>query len=240
MDYTYTYLILDFLFLIFWIFLFLWRKDIRKEMLFMSFLWGISAFILGDAYTSDWWHPPTITGTRLGIEDFLFGFIIGGIAAVIYEEIFKKKIKQRKIAKNQKKKDMLYFIILLILTFVLFLIFFYFVKLNSILSTIVVALIVLIIIYTERKDLIPDSLFSGALLLILAMIVYTIVGIIFPGWINAIWYFRHDPSILLFGVPISDAIWYFLAGAIVGPLYEFWKEGMLIDKIKKSKANKIQ
>lgn len=230
MDYTYAYLILDALFLIFWIFLFFWRKDIRKEMIFMSLFWGLTGFILGHAYTSDWWHPPTITGTRLGIEDFLFGFVIGGIAAVIYEEIFKKKIKQRNITKNDKKKDTIYFIILMVLTFVLFLIFFYFVKLNSILSSIAVAIILLIIIYTERRDLIPDSLFSGALLLIMAMVVYSIVGILVPGWIDAIWYFRHDPSILLFGVPISDAIWYFLAGATVGPLYEFWKEGMLISK----------
>lgn len=42
-------------------------------------------------WTRDWWKPTTITDTVVGVEDFLLSFTNGGIAAVIYEEVFDKK-----------------------------------------------------------------------------------------------------------------------------------------------------
>ena len=40
--------------------------------------------------------PATITNTPVGLESIIAGFVVGGVAAVIYEELFKKRIKFRK------------------------------------------------------------------------------------------------------------------------------------------------
>jgi hypothetical protein len=216
---------LGLLFLVVWTILFLWRKDVRKEMLGMSIFFGIAGLIVEAIYIQDWWRPLTITGTLIGIEDFLFGFVIGGIAAVIYEEVFKKKLKRTK-KKNTEFKSK-YFGLLLPIIFVVSI---YVFNLNTFIASILAFGIPTIIIYITRKDLIKDSLLSGALVLGVSIIVYTILELITPGWVNAFWYFKNVPNIIILNVPIDDFIWYFLAGAFIGPFYEYWQNKKLVNK----------
>lgn len=115
MSYQYTYLILDLCFFIVWLFLFFWRKDTRKEMLVMSCLFGAVGVVTAFVYTKDWWQPLTIAGTVVGIEDFLFGAMIGGISAVIYEELFKKRLRPRRVNAKIKKINNFAFIVFLLL-----------------------------------------------------------------------------------------------------------------------------
>lgn len=213
--------------MLFWLVLFLWRKDARKEMLVMSLMFGVAGLLVELTYVQDWWKPLTITNTIVGIEDFIFGFVIGGIAAVIYEEIFKKRIRKRKL--KDEKKDILFFIFALILP-ILFYSSFYLFKFNTLISSIIGLGIPTLIIYIRRKDLIIDSLASGFLLLIIAVIVYTILEFLTPGWVLAFWYFKDIPNIVILNVPLNDFIWYILAGIFIGPLYEFWQEGRLVNK----------
>ncbi len=84
----YAYLILGCLLLSIWLGLFLYRKDIRREMMIISIAFGFGGLLAEYVYLKDWWQPLIITGTRIGFEDFLFGFTTGGIASVIYEVIF--------------------------------------------------------------------------------------------------------------------------------------------------------
>lgn len=228
MGYEYTYLIADFLFLAVWLGLFIWRKNTRKEMLVMSTILGVVGFVTVFVYIQDWWRPLTITNTAIGIEDFLFGFLVGGIASVIYEDIFKKKIKIREVSKIRKTKRNLNFFFLLSFLLILFFSCFYLLKFNSFISTIIAILPPIFIIWIKRKDLIIDSIVTGALLVIIASLVYTAVEFLTPGWIQAFWYFKNVPNIVIFNLPLDDLVWYFLAGLFIGPLYEYWKEGKLI------------
>src|SRR5688572_32751862 len=89
----YAYLVSTLPFLLMWLVLYAQRKDLRPQMRFMSLFVAVSGLIAeGLWWTVDWWHPPTITGTRVGIEDFLLGFTNGGVAAVLYETIFRKRL----------------------------------------------------------------------------------------------------------------------------------------------------
>ena len=95
--YRFSYLLTDAVFFFLWVALYLWRKDIRKEMVVISGLFGFIA-IAGESFmVNDWWSPQTITNTTIGIEDFLFGFTVGGIASVVYEEVFQKKLRKKAI-----------------------------------------------------------------------------------------------------------------------------------------------
>ena len=76
--YKYSYLIADLTLLFVWIILFWHRKDVRREMLIVSIIFGFAGLLVEPIYFQDWWHPLTITGTKIGLEDFLFGFWVGG------------------------------------------------------------------------------------------------------------------------------------------------------------------
>ena|SRR3989338_5259915 len=90
----YFYFIWSLIFLAVWLVLFLKRKDLRTEMLLISTWFGSAGLVSEATNIQDWWQPITITRTPVGLEDFIIGFAIGGVAAVIYEEIYKKKLKK--------------------------------------------------------------------------------------------------------------------------------------------------
>ncbi|MBM3233077.1 hypothetical protein FJZ18_02835 [Candidatus Pacearchaeota archaeon] len=225
MGYEYTYLIFVLLFAALWMILYFWRRDIRSEMTFMSVLFGFAGPIGETAHIQDWWQPLTITGTKIGLEDFLIGFFIGGVAASIYEEVFKKKLRPRKISEKRAKFENYHFILHLALFGALFFGSFYLLGVHSFYSCIIAFVFGISTIWIHRKDLILDSLFSGALMLVIGSILYFVLEIFTPGFIRELWYLPdYWFSTLFLGIPIAEYIGYFLAGAYIGPLYEFWKE----------------
>lgn len=224
-DYQYTYIIGNIILLLIWTFLFIRRKDTRKEMLVISIIFGIAGPIAEMIYIKDWWQPLTITGTSIGIEDFLFGFLIGGIMAVIYEHLFQKRIQKKKPKKIHKSKIFRPAIVLLLLFVGLY----YLTSLNSFTLTVIALLVPTIMIWIQRKDLIKNSIFSGILAWVVAVVGYTVLNVITPGFFEEFWYFTLVGKIIFLGIPIEEHIWFLLAGAFVGPLYEYWRERKLID-----------
>ena len=232
MNYQYSYLIGDLIALAIWLLLYLWRKDTRKEMLIISLIFGLIGPLYAIPTLIDWWNPPNITNTPIGIEDFLFGFVIGGISAIIYEEIFKKRVKIRKVKEIKEKQRNLNILSLVLLNLGLYFGSFYLLKINSFFSTVISLAITIPIIYLKRKDLIINSLATGLLITIIGFVGYSLVEIINPGYILFVFNFGEIPKIIILNVPLYDLIWLFLFGAFIGPLYEYWKEGKLIN-IKK-------
>jgi len=228
-SYQYSYIMLDGLFLVGWLALFWWRKNVRKQMLAISVVFGIFSFFAESLAYTDWWKPLTITGNIPGIESFLFGFTVGGFASVIYEEIFKKKIKVRKLNKIKIDRRNLHISRIASFLLIVFLASQKVFGISTIIATILCSVPIIIFIYIKRKDLIVDSIFSGLLVTLTAIFVYFIISLITPGWIDAFWLFQVFPKILIFGLPIEEIITYFLIGALFGPLYEYWQEGKLIN-----------
>lgn len=218
------------IFAIFWIGLFLWRKNTRKEMLIMSTIFAILGPFVNLVYTIDWWRPHFLLGfSSAGIEDIIMGFAWGGVIAVIYESLFDKKLKIKKVSKIKEMKRTLNFLILFIPSIALFFALFILFDVNSFHSTIVSILTPSMIIWIKRKDLVLGSLFTGILSVLIAMFVYTILEILTPGWVQAFWLFENVPNIVIFNLPIDDIVWYFVAGLFVGPLYKYWKEAKVVN-----------
>ena len=115
MDYRFFYFSLSTIWLLVWSLLFWMRKDIRKEMLTISLLFGIGGIISEFSYIRDWWRPFTLTRTLIGVEDFIFGFAVGGICSVLYEEIYHKRL--RRVPHNPKRDNRYIFSTFLILWF---------------------------------------------------------------------------------------------------------------------------
>ena len=218
---NYTYLIGSLFVISIWLVLFWRRKDTRKEMLLLSSIIGISGLLLEYfIWTKDWWRPITFRNTIIGIEDLLFGFGIGGIAAVVYEEIFKQKLRKIRGKKCLTLFQVTSFIGVSILLGVIC---FYYFELNSFISSILSMFIPTLVIWYLRKDLIVDSVFTAFILLIITFVGFGFMNLIDPGFIYKWWLFEYLSGIIIWGVPVEDIIWFFAVGLFVAPFYEFWQ-----------------
>ena len=187
-------------------------------MLLMSILIGILSLITSYFWwTVDWWKPLTLTGTKIGVEDFVMGFSSGGIMATIYEVIFKRGLYKRKLYHHAEAA----LTILLLLSQTTMWLFFY-VGLTSFWASTFAMLLVAFVIFFIRKDLIITSLLSGILMAIMSLVFYFVIIFISPTWISHT-YLGGISGIRIVGIPIEEFIFWFLAGLVFGPFYEYWQ-----------------
>jgi len=209
--------------LIVWLILYLHRKDLRKEMIIMSILVAILGLVYEYFWwTKDWWRPQTITRTIIGIEDLLLGFTNGGIAAVLYEEVFKKRMYRYKSTNHN-----LGIALLIISSFLIFTIIFYILKLNSFIATTSIQIIIGITLIFLRKDLIYDAFLTGLCLTITSVPIYLLLEYLSPNFIENTWLWSNLTGIRFMKIPIEDLIFYFLTGFSIAPLYLYWKSKKL-------------
>lgn len=224
MDNSYAYLIGDIVFLLVWGLFFWLAKPFRREMLTMSFIAAIFGPLSEFWYFKDYWQPQLLVRFPIGgLEDVLFGFAIGGIAAVAYEAIFINRFCLCERKKLKKEWFLLFFVIavgaaMIILNNLLFV--------NSIYASSLGMIIVASIMLYFRRDLIINSVGSGILVALIMFSIYIIPQVLFPGvhrWMAEIWkLYGTRQGILLFGhVPLTEMLWAISWGLVFGPMYEF-------------------
>ncbi len=221
MDYRFAYLIGILILAVFWIFLFIKRKDLRRQQLIMSLLSAPLAPISQILwFYNDYWRPEyfysiKLFGIPLGFEEILFAFFIGGIGSVVYEILFSKR------ARSTKKRPSKYVtVLLLFITFLMFLL----LKILAI-NTIWASSLSLITLSTAvillNKTLLKDAIFSGLYMLLLTIIMYTALILFFPNIITQFWLSSGLSGNFLFNIPIEELIWFCAWGMFSGVIYEF-------------------
>ncbi len=219
-EYQFAYLFLDLIGLPIWLILFIHRKDLRHKMILLSFLLGFTGFFATHFYYGrDYWSPLSITSSPLLVEDFLFGFLFGGIGSVFYEEIFGKKFSYRHIRKHNWA---LFFVFIVGCSSVIFNIMFFNVGINSIYAALIGFLTAGLGIFIFRKDLIMDALISGFLCGIILLIGYVIALRAFPLLFQAFWQLDNLSGITIGKIPVEEILWAFGLGMVAGPMYEFY------------------
>ena len=152
-----------------------------------------------------------------GSEDVFFFFFMGGISAVIYEEILGKRHFKKK-NDNHLPYLLLFPIIILISIFLVKLIG----SINIIYGDFIGFFICALIVYIFRRDLILHSLISALLTSTMFLTGYLFIILpLFPNIIHKWWILHNTSGIFLFGVPLEEFIWAFTLGLWVGPAYEF-------------------
>ncbi|GAV19897.1 hypothetical protein MMIC_P0855 [Mariprofundus micogutta] len=222
--YEYSYLYATLSVGIFWGFFFLIRPDLRPTMLIISFLFGIGGLLSEFVYAGDWWDPVTLTGTTVGIEDFLFGFFFSGSVAVCYEVIFIRGYEKRE---HTPKWPVRFRYIALITCTVFFgstLVF----MLHSFVATVLAFGICIVLILSLRKDLINNAVTGSLFSCIMAFTFFGVPEWINSGWVKATWSFHNLSGIFVLHVPLEDFIWFAMAGAFIAPLHKFWKNNRSI------------
>jgi hypothetical protein len=215
-DFQYAYLVGNIFFAIIWLVLFFYRKDLRKKILIMSVIIGAIGPFAEIFYLRDYWQPQTFNGWAVGIEDVLFGFFIGGIAGVIYEEIFGKKYTRRHLPDHTT-----WMFLSFIFLFALMYIGTIWLGVNSIYISVFGFFAVGVIPIILRHDLLKDAFASAFLMGLLMLVFYSVFTFFFDGIIQKWWLLHNISGIIILEAPLEELLWGFGWGFVAGPAYEF-------------------
>ncbi len=198
-----------------WFILFYLRKDLRHKILIMSLFVAFVAPI-DTFFIPGYWHPVTLGqlfGLPIDIFTLLFGFELGGIASVIYEEVMRKTY-----IRQQKKHSPLKFLIILgpLSLYILR----GFTAFNFMTDVLIATILMVILIVYIRRDLLVDVLLSGVFFATVYTVLLSIYIFSFPEVLKA-WNLINYPQLIIYNVPHYEIVWAFLSGAFLGPVYEF-------------------
>lgn len=223
MNYDYAYLMGCFLLFIPWMFIYKKVKNIHQEMLAIGLLLGFFAILTSRAFGTQYWTPQYILGPRLPLEDFLYGFFIGGVSSGSLHLFIKSK-RHRKLTEHALVQGAAATMASAIAFFELV----WVLGLNPIYSGLIVLLVLTLMMYFKRADLIVSSFISGLILLVVTFLGFSILLHIYPNLIVKWWHISNLSDIYINKIPIEELAWAFCLGLLVGPLYEF----LCRDKIK--------
>lgn len=213
------------LFLIVWLIIFLFRKELRKEMFWVS-VFTAPFGLTEPLFVPEYWNPPSLFNLALkigfDIESLIFSFAIGGMGAVIYGVFF--KIKYKKMSKHEiHNKRHRFHLMTLISPLIIFVVLFFLTNLNPIYSAIVAMFIGGISAILCRPDLKEKVLVGGALFLGLYLLFFFFFNLIYPGLVKEIWNLSAISGILILGVPIEELMFAFSFGMLWSSVYEHIK-----------------
>ncbi len=211
-----AYLLNGFFLMCPWLIFFFMRKDLRKEMLFMSVV-SMPFGILQYLFRQDYFHPLYIYNfSFFGIEDLLWMFAMGGITGVIYEEFFGKKLSNR----HTRKHPYLMIVFTVVGLFALFIGNIIF-KINSMYMTLIIFSVIGVITLLIRRDLLKHAFYSGICVGLITLIFDFLHVLIFPDFFQKMWFINNVSGVLVLGIPIEELLFAFMLGFVVGPMYEF-------------------
>ena len=218
--YQYAYLLGVLVLGVIWLTIFLKRKDLRHEQLFMSFLTAPLAPITQILwFYHDYWRPEYfykfyINNIPIGIEEVLFGFFVGGIGSVLYEFI-----RDRKHRLGKKKH--LIAIIGASVAVIIFLGLKYS-GLNTIWSSTGGLILSAVILVILNRKLEFDFIWSGMAMLFIAIVSYAGLMALYPDLIARSWVSDGLSGNQLLNIPIEELAWFLAWGAFSGIIYESW------------------
>lgn len=224
------YLILNLLLLPIWIYIFIKaNKKSKKEIIICGILFGIAAVVISKMYSLvDYWHPKFILNGFL-LEDFLYGFIFGGISSEIVEVIF--KVKERHIEKKRYYLGIIFFVI----TICTFLLLVNVLHIRSIFAHIIPPLIVGIICIIYDRRYLKMTLISGLLSLLITIIYQNILLFIYPNLFSDFWYTSNLTGVYIIRIPLEELLFAFSLGFGASCFYE-----LIMGKIYIKKKNMIK
>lgn len=223
---SYTFLLGSLLTLALYAVIYGLRKDLRPQMKKFGFFIGL--WSVGSSYfiwTADWWRPTTITGTRVGVEDFIFGFAIGGILVAGYEFFSRKKLVETGKYSNgleNTRKAIYLFLAVFLLAYTI-------AGIPSWLAWSSASVTATAVIVYYRRDLIKTSIGTGFISLGFALVLYPVLLWFNPGFVQQTYLLDQLSGILILGVPVEEFIWFFTSGCMVGPYYELYNEVEVVD-----------
>ena len=216
-DYKYAYFIGAFVTLLVWLVLYITRKDLRNEMLVMSF----ATLLLAPTnilYFGTYWEPQFVFNFyNIGIESIIVCFSYGGICGIIYEYTLEKRLTPEGSLMSawHIKHPLISFLLGLASIFSLEL----FTDFNVILTTSTGLLVTGLAYVFYRRDLLIPALITGVLSTLISVIIYWLLLLLFPEFFDMFWVTENIIDIRLLSIPIQEHYFHFALGVCLGPMY---------------------
>ncbi len=223
-DPLYAYILLVFVFAIIWAILFSFGSfESRREQIIMSLVGLVLGPVTELLYFTDYWMPQSIFSFNVGshpvlLEDLLFGFFFAGAVSVLYTSLSRKVLRgdynfQHFVHLATFSAMATGMVIILWLWGV-----------NSIFATTAGFIAVTASVLVLRPDLYKSALWSGLLTSGLLFVIY-FVGFSIVSNSDSIlsqtWFlFDANLGLRLLKVPVSELVWGFGAGMMVGTIYK--------------------
>jgi hypothetical protein len=215
--FRYAYLTGALLYLLLWGIFYLRRADLRREMAWMgalSVLYAVPHELL--IWTRDWWHPQTVTGTIIGVEDVFYAFGNGGVLAAIFALVFGLEARPAGAYLPWLYRAVPYAVNALLPPVLVFA-----VGLHSFVASGLGALLAVALILRARPDLLGAAMWSAALGTVVSFPFYWLMRLLLPGYIASTWYLERLSGIDVLGIPVEDVVWYLYTAAFLGTYYKF-------------------
>ena len=197
-----------------WLFIFIRLKKSRTEIIYLGLIMGNTAMLV-DYYCSfyDYWHPPLVF-RQFNIESYLYGFVVTGIAAKIYELVFRREFSSRTTPKPVVIAGMagVYFLAYTAVLLVF--------PINSVMILDLLMLATfLVFVWLDRRAL-KIGLVSGVLMVVINVVWYAALLALYPKAILNIWVLANLSGIQILGLPIEEHLFIFLLGAAASVGYK--------------------
>ncbi len=223
MPYHYVWLVWSSAFLLPWVLLFALFPQHRVSM------WWTSGFMAPIGLTEpmfvpEYWNPPSLfelaQRTGFDIESIIFSFAIGGIGAVLYNIITRKRLEPLRAEERHHSRHR-WHRWALATPFALFPIL-YFLPWNVIYAGIAAMIAGAIAVVMCRPDLKANTLVGGVLFLVIYTIFLLGLKWSAPGYIEQVWNLNALSGILIYGLPIEELIFGFSFGLVWTGIYELF------------------
>ena len=214
--FAYTYLAGALFSLGLWAGLFRLRADLRRPMIIMSAI----AVVIGVPHeywlwTRDWWHPPTITHTRIGFEDVAYAIGTGGALAATFPTLFRQRMEPGRAPARG------YAAMPLAILFLVPIVLVEFARMHSFVACSLGAGAAVAWILVARPDLIRVAALNIVLGMSMSFACFWLLNALTPGFVAAMWDLSKLSGVLFSGVPVEDLAWYAQTAAMFGTYYAY-------------------
>ena len=229
MTYHYVWLVWSSAFLLPWVLLYALFPKHRVAMLWASGLMALFG-LTEPIFVPDYWNPPSLfelaQRTGFDVESVIFSFAIGGIGAVLYNILARKRLTGIDPHDRHGRRHRWHRWALTV-PFASFPIL-YSLPWNPIYAGITAMLLGAIAAVSCRPDLKTNTLLGGVLFLALYTIFLLGLKWSAPGYIDAVWNLKALSGIMIFGLPIEELLFGFSFGLMWTGVYEHftWKRSV--------------
>jgi hypothetical protein len=211
-----AYLALTLYFGVLWVIAFFLRRDLRRSLT----LFSLAVMPLGPIseiwFLQDYWSRQTFFGARIGLDDALFSFFMGGVAFAIYKVAFGVHLRKT----DTRKRALVLPLVCGLITLTSLIILTNMMGINSIFSSALSFCLIACLIWFLRPDLVGASIASGAMLAGIFALGYAAIDFLFPGTLQ-LWCLDCNPThVRVFGINIEELIWDFCWGLVGGVAFE--------------------
>ena len=220
----YTWFIWSLILILIWIALYASPRSSksRREMLIVS-LWTSLLGFTEPLFVPAYWLPPSLFNlaarTHFDIESLIFSFGIGGIAAFLYNHIFRRKEIAVPASERHAQHHRYHLLAILSAPAILILLLLI-TRFNPIYSSITAMIVGGLATWYCRPDLKKKMFVSAFLFLILYFLYFLVLVRLWPGYVQQVWNLKAISGILIFGVPLEELLFAASFGFLWSSIYE--------------------